>query len=210
VATEAAVQTAVAATATALALRQGTATPTRVANPVATGTPAVVAPVASGTPGARVTPEEAAYVNGVAQVIQEFNRSYMRFGQLLTQPDPENESWQQAFTAELRLWANGADLARNVRSPETLLPVHQRVMEGLDLYQQAALQLTNALQTGDEAGFNQGITSVHQARQAFAQAEARPDLRPRSASPGAVQRWCGALPRAAWHRAGVAPGAGGG
>jgi hypothetical protein len=199
-ATEAAVSRAVAATATALAplspasptlapARTATAPPptatlaprpsptpiaaTAVGSPT-TGTPAAPAgtmPAAGGTPGVRLTVDEAAYIRSVSQVIREFNRSFDRFVELVNDPRPEDASWRLSLSAELALWASGSDMSRNVRSPQSLAPVHGRVIAGLDLYQEAARQIVEALDRADQEQLTQGLGSARQARQSFNEAE---------------------------------------
>lgn len=183
-ATEAAIQRAVASTATALAAslptpRPATVTPTV---PRATVTPApvrqpspagLVAP-ATGTPAGTRTPltsEEAAYLRSLRLFLREFDQSFNRFAQLVSDPRPEDASWRLALSAELRLWAEGAEAARGVRPPASMVPIHQQVMTGLDLYRQASQQITEALQAGDEDGIRQGLEKVRQARRAFFEAE---------------------------------------
>ncbi len=160
-AAEAALQTAVAATASAVAARQP--------SPAAARTPV------SGTPGPVLTPEEAAYVRGLLPIIAEFNRSYDRFRALVEQPNVEDASWRLALSDELRLWAEGAAAARGVQSPPAYSEVHRRVMNGLELYGQASQQITQALEAGDNELIRQGLENVSQARRAFAEAETELD-----------------------------------
>jgi hypothetical protein len=184
-AVESVIQAAVAATATALAAERptvapvaSTASPTTApsASPTsapptaeATTAPATRPPVV-GTPN-RLTSDEAAYVRSVIQVIREFNRSFDRFSELLNQPNPEDASWRLALNAELTLWGSSATLARNVQAPASFASVHQRVLTGLGLYEQASNQITQAFESGNNELMNQGLQSAVQARQSFAEAE---------------------------------------
>jgi hypothetical protein len=86
---------------------------------------------------------------------------------LLQQARPEDTSWQRALAAELSLWANGADMARSVQAPPTMQAFHQRILASLDLFQQASAQLVSALQAGDQATMQQGLTTAQRAHEAM-------------------------------------------
>jgi hypothetical protein len=198
-ATEAAIQSAVAGTATALAASLPAASPATAAQPAPTampsatparppspaalvvpatatpaGTPSAASPPASPRPpGTRMplTSEEAAYLRSLRPFLREFNQSFERFAELVSDPQPEDATWRVALSAELRLWADGAEAARGVRPPESMAPVHRQVVTGLELYRQASQQITQALQAGDEDGVRRGLEMVRQARRAFFDAE---------------------------------------
>jgi hypothetical protein len=192
-ATEAAIQSAVAGTATALAASLPAASPATAAQPAPTATPsavptrppspAVLVVPATGTPaGTPATPrppgtrtpltsEEAAYLRSLRPFLREFNQSFDRFAELVSDPRPEDATWRVALSAELRLWADGAEAARGVRPPESMASIHRQVVTGLELYRQASQQITQALQAGDEDGVRRGLEMVRQARRAFFDAE---------------------------------------
>ncbi|MCC6628260.1 MAG: hypothetical protein IT340_12775 [Chloroflexi bacterium] len=193
-ATEAAIEAAVAATGTAIAATAPTPPPL-VAAPV-TQPPATLAPsprplVTAATPAASptvtgaapVTPspavtrvtqpltsDEAAYLRSVVPFIRQFNQSFDRFVELVGDPKPEDASWRLSLGAELQLWADGAEAARGVRPPETMLPIHRQVIAGLDSYRDASRQITEALQQGNSEQVRQGLDSVQKARRAFNEA----------------------------------------
>jgi hypothetical protein len=192
-ATEAAIQRAVAGTATALAASLPAASPVTATRPAPTAMPpaaparppspaALVVPATGAPAGTPATPrppgtrppltsEEAAYLRSLRLFLREFNQSFERFAELVSDPRPEDATWRMALSAELRLWADGAEAARGVRPPESMAPLHRQVMTGLELYRQASQQITQALQAGDEAGVRRGLEMVRQARRAFFEAE---------------------------------------
>jgi hypothetical protein len=104
-------------------------------------------------------------------LIQEYNRSFDHFRTLVDEPRPQDPSWRLELESELTLWADGADAARSGQAPPAFQPVHERVINGLLLYGQAARQITQAMEAGDNELARQGLESVTQARQSFAEAE---------------------------------------
>jgi hypothetical protein len=194
VATEAAIEAAVAATGTALAgtvptslpvtaeaavlpsatsavsTRPPTTSPTAPPALVATGTaPATPRPAVTRT-AQPLTSDEAAYLRSVVPFIRQFNQSFDRFVELVGDPQPEDASWRLSLGAELQLWADGAEAARGVRPPPSMMPVHQQVLTGLDSYRDASRLITEALQQGNSDQVRQGLDSVQKARQAFNEA----------------------------------------
>jgi hypothetical protein len=195
-ATEAAIQAAVAATATALTTSQPeapaapttapapAAAPTAAPAPAASPTPAAIAATKPAAPTVAPTPatprpavtrtpltsDEAAYLRSLRPLMQEFDQSFNRFAALWSEPNPEDASWRLGLSAELQLWADAAEAARNVRPPASMQPVHQKVVSGLELYGQAAKKITDSIQATDEAGLREGLETVRQARMAFLEA----------------------------------------
>lgn len=137
-----------------------------------TTTPAAARPLPSGTPGTGLTLEEATYTRGLLRVIEEYDRSFDRFRQLVEQAKPEDDAWRLGLRAELTFWANGAAAAREIQqSPPAFREVHRRVISGLELYGKAAREIAQAMETGDNDLLGQGMESVGQARRAFVEAQ---------------------------------------
>jgi hypothetical protein len=154
-----------------------TAAPATPAPVGATASPATTPVVASartptaGTPGPRLSAEEAAYVRSVIELMQEFNRSYDRFRSLVEAPRMTDASWRLELEAELTLWTNGAEAARSGQAPPAFQTAHERIVNGLLLYGQAARQIREAMDAGGNELARQGLESVTQARRSFAEAE---------------------------------------
>lgn len=132
-------------------------------NPSQTGISAFLAET-GGTAVAPAQPLEAAtYAAAVRAQISLTVGSLQRVDTLFDAPDPADQAWLTQLNAEMALWHILYGEAQGLVPPPELADFHIRYVEALALLDSAALDITEALATGDQARLTQADAKIDEA-----------------------------------------------
>jgi len=110
-----------------------------------------------------LTLEESRYVGASTTLSGIMGRSLGAFADLTSAPRVQDLDWQNDYLGELAVWKAVYAQAQETEAPERFEEVHEAILEGYALYDQAADEARAALETLDPIRLQDATVLVEQA-----------------------------------------------